>query len=351
MRIRYLFIVFFTLPFYPIFTQEDPRFTLSPWLQPFYNPGAMGENDYHLNFTGILRQHSFLSYEAPKENSDKDASNDDGKKNKGTATNGEQILLNIDSYIKQIKGAVGIMFLKDKNTSYFDNIGFKVGYASKIRIRGGKLGIGVQLGFMNIKVAESNFNPIETDDNTLNLLKGSDSFLDFDMNIGLHYSAPNWYVGASCTQLLGGVRISGETKTLKKTPQQMYFTGGYIWNLNTAVPWTVEPHALIKTNFKSWTLDLMALARYNGILWFGLSYQVDWAIAVLFGAVPFYNSTNNYLKGIELGLSYSFPTTKLGYRQGGSMGDFEILVRYGFNFYKEKALTGYGSSRHLYKNQ
>ena len=348
MRIRYGLTVLFLFSLCVLSAEEDPRFTLLPWLQSFYNPGAMGEKENHLNFTGVLRQHSFLSYEDDPNESSTTLSNNT-EKQKGIPINGEQILLNIESYIKQIKGAVGVAFLKDKN-GYLDNIGFRLGYAAKLRIRGGKLGIGIQFGFLNMKAADK-FNPIEQGDQTL--LKTKESVLDFDMNVGLHYKAPTWHAGVSCTRLLGGgrVRLSGEKNVFNDIPPQLYFTGGYIWNLKTPVPWSIEPNILIRTNFTAWDIDVMAVARYNGILWFGLSYQHEWAIAALFGAVPFYNSTNNYLKGLELGLAYSFPITKTGYRSGGSMGDFEILVRYGFNFYKEKTLTGYGSSRHLYKNQ
>jgi len=362
MRMRYRFIIFLLLPFYTLTAQEDPRFTLLPWLQPFFNPGAMGEKENHLNFIGVLRQHTFLMHDDIDENNsninDQNGNNQkkpngNNQKPKGTPTNGEQIFLNIDSYIKQIRGAVGVAFLKDKN-GYLDNIGFRLGYAAKLRIRGGKLGIGIQFGFLNMKPPTVKLNPNEESDNTLNTLGQSGaSVLDFDMNVGLHYKAPTWHAGVSCTRLLGGgkVRLSGEKNVFNDIPPQLYITGGYIWDLNTAMPWSIEPNVLIRTNFATWTLDVMAVARYNGILWFGLSYQHNWAIAALFGAVPFYNGTNNYLKGLELGFAYSFQTTKLAYRQNSSMGDFEILVRYGFNFYKEKVLTGYGSSRHLYKNQ
>jgi hypothetical protein len=158
-------------------------------------------------------------------------------------------------------------------------------------------------------------------------------------------------VGLSSTKILGSVRISGAEMLSLKNSRQFYLSGGYIWNLKTAVPWTIEPSVLIHTTLSYWNLNFMTLARYNGILWFGLSYQHNNAIAVLLGATPFYNSTNEYLKGLELGISYGFDTKKTGWQKGGSWGDFEIIVRYGFNFYKEKMLTGYGSSRHLYKNQ
>jgi len=346
MRIKYYLVFLFIFPFYTLFAQEDPRVTLFPWLQPYYNAGAMGEKDNHLNFTGLLRQHAFLA-RVPNNELGGDNYTGDPVYNK---VNGQQFLLNIDSYIKQIRGAVGVMFLSDKNAGHFDNVNFKFGYATKLRIQGGKLGIGLQLGFLNIKPSSNPYNPNQPEDPTVNNIIQSESLLDFDMNFGVHYRAPNWHAGISCTQLLGGVRVSGD-KNLLRVPQQLYITGGYIWDLKTPIPWSIEPSVLIRSNFATWTMDLMAAARYNGILWFGLSYQLDWAVAVFFGAVPFHNRSDNYLKGLEIGVAYSFPTARFGYAPNASKGDFEILIRYGLNFYREKPLTGYGSSRHLYKNQ
>jgi len=345
MRKKYCFIFLFIFPFYTLFAQEDPRVTLFPWLQPFYNPAAMGEKDNHINFTGIFRQHAFLM----------EVQNDEASSGTGSdvfdKVNGEQFLLNMDSYIKAIRGAVGIMFVSDKNAGSFDNIHLRFGYATKIRIQGGKLGIGLHLGFLNMKTSKTNFKPNQESDPTVDGLKQAESLLDFDMSFGVHYRAPTWHAGISCTQLLGGVRISGEENFLN-VPQQLYITGGYIWDLRTPTYWTIEPNVIIRSNFSTWTMDIMAAARYNGILWFGLSYQLDWAVAAFFGTVPFHNKGDSYLKGLEIGVSYSFPTAKFGYKaNGGSKGDFEILIRYGLNFYREKPLTGYGSSRHLYKNQ
>jgi hypothetical protein len=191
----------------------------------------------------------------------------------------------------------------------------------------------------------------DPNDATIDALKLTESMLDFDVNFGVHYKAPTWYMGVSGKQLIGGVRLSGSEVNSSALVRQLYLYGGYIWNLKTPVPWTVEPSALIHTDLSTWHLNLMALARYNGILYFGLSYQLDNGVGVVMGAVPFYNSTNEYLKGLEIGVAYNFDTKKGGYTKNGSWGDFELLVRYGFNFYKDKPLTGYGSTRHLYKNQ
>ena len=350
MRIKYPLILIFLLSFSSLFAQKDPQFSFFPWALPIYNPGAMGEKEQHLNFTGIFRQGEMLIQEKDNDNNTSNSQQqgtDPQNKETYRKVDQQQIFLHIDSYIKQIKGAVGVMFLKDKNAD-IEMVGFKFGYAAKLPLRGGKLGIGVQFGFLNTKPPSTKYIFNDPGDD---VLKGDKaSTMDFDMNFGLHYRAPTWYVGLSCTQIIGGVRVSGEKSSFKPV-RNLYAVGGYIWNLKTPVPWSIEPSLLIQSEFATWSFALMALARYNGILWFGASYQLTNGISALFGAVPFFNSANQYLKGLEVGLGYTFQTKGFSYQQHGSWGDVEILVRYGFNFYTEKGLTGYGSSRHLYKNQ
>jgi hypothetical protein len=99
-------------------------------------------------------------------------------------------------------------------------------------------------------------------------------------------------------------------------------------------------------------IDLMILGRYNETLWMGLSYRIIDAVSVLFGAKPFASSSNNYLKGLDVGISYSFTTNKLGlYKSGKSSGDVEVMLRYSFDIFKQEVFSGYGSSRNIYKNQ
>jgi len=388
MRIKYFFILLFFIPFFSLVAQIDPQFTFFPWAAPFYNPATLGEGEKNLNLTGILRQTDMgmgprMDQENPNDDPNNgnpnplnpDPNNRDGKPPRNKQ-GGQKVLLNLDSYIKKIKGAVGVTFLKNQDAQQ-DNIGFGVGYAARLPVRRGKLGIGVQFGLLNqSKVGKSGSNngtgtgigtgsgsgtgtgtgfgkldPIQPGDPTTIEFDQLESVLDFNMNFGLHYRTATWYVGVSGTQLLGGVRVSGAETSILSIPRQLYITGGYIWNLKTVVPWSIEPSLLIYTYFSNFTFSAMAIARYNGILWFGASYEHNSAISVLLGAVPFYNYPSDYLKGLELGVAFGFITKKYGWVKEGSWGNFELVVRYGFNFYKEKALSGYGSTRHLYKNQ
>ena len=181
-------------------------------------------------------------------------------------------------------------------------------------------------------------------------MSDKESWLDLDFCAGLYYKADRWNAGVGVTQIAEKIRLSGDKKSYEMS-RNLYIHGGYTWVLPWDPSWEIIPQALIKTDLATAQFDLMLLTRYNGILWGGLSYRIQDAVSVLFGARPFFNSSNNYLKGLEMGLGYSFTTSKLGYKPDRSYGDIEIMLRYCFDIYKEEVFSGYGSSRGIYKNQ
>ena len=132
---------------------------------------------------------------------------------------------------------------------------------------------------------------------------------------------------------------------------QLYVHGGYTWVLPSNPNWELIPQALVKTDFKTFQWEVLALARYNGVYWGGLGYRFQDAVSLVFGARPFYNSSNIYLKGLDLGVSYSFTTNSLAYKKHRSFGDVEVVVRYCFDIYKPEIFSGYGNSRYIYKNR
>jgi hypothetical protein len=148
------------------------------------------------------------------------------------------------------------------------------------------------------------------------------------------------------------LRFSGDPNTFSNS-RQIYAHGGYTWVVPANPSWEIEPQAVftavMSSNF-DYSFTLMALARYNKVYWGGLSYRFGDDISILFGARPFYNNSNNYLKGLDMGLSYGFPASKMGAQQR-SFGSIEVMVRYCFDIYKEPVYSGYGSTRSIYKNQ
>jgi type IX secretion system PorP/SprF family membrane protein len=321
--------------------QQDAQFTLFPWALIYYNVGATGEQNNTLCFTGIFRQ-QYAGFQDVYT----DENGDITKEN----TSPQQILFNLETYSRKLRGGIGVSLIKDK-IGYYNNIGAKIGYAYKLNIPTGTLGIGLQVGFLNQQLDVKKLRPLQQQDPLINSMnQGGESWLDMDVNFGLYYKSQYWYAGLSGTQLIENIRLSGY-KDILQMSRHLYIHGGYTWIIPQDPSWTLEPQTMIKTDLATAQWDLMVLARYNNILWTGLSYRIQDAVSVLFGARPFYNSSNNYLKGIDMGLAYSFTTSKLGYSKNRSYGDIEIMLRYCFDIFRTETFSGYGSTRTIYKNQ
>lgn len=322
--------------------QQDAQFTLFPWAMIYYNVGATGEQNNTLCFTGIFRQ-QYTGF--------KDIYIDESGVEQKDNTSPQQILFNMETYSRKLRGGIGISLIKDK-IGYYNNIGAKIGYAYKLNIPTGTLGIGLQFGFLNQKLDGNKMRPIQPrgEDQLLSQLANNESWLDMDINFGLYYKSRYWYAGLSGTQLIENIRLSG-AKNILEMSRHLYIHGGYIWVIPQDPSWVIEPQTLIKTDLATAQWDLMVLARYNNIIWTGLSYRIQDAVSVIFGARPFFNSSNNYLKGLDMGFAYSFTTSKLGYSKNRSYGDLEVMLRYCFDIFRTETFSGYGSTRTIYKNQ
>lgn len=325
------------------YAQDDVQFTLFPWATSYYNAGGIGEQNNTLCFTGIY-QNKYMGWN--------DVYTDENGNQQTDKTSPQDYLFNIESYLKKLHGSLGLSLVSD-HIGYYNNVGVKLGYSYKMRVAGGRLGIGAQIAMYNQKI-DAKWRPIDTGDPTLDNL--GESTLDLDFNLGAFYRCDQWYAGLSVTQLASAfdknhvLRLSGDKNSITRTPQ-MYIHGGYTWIVPANPNWEILPQAMIKTDFKVFQLDLMAMARYNGIYWGGFDYRIQDAVSIMFGARPFFSSSNAYLKGLDAGLSYSITTNKLAYRANRSFGDIEVMLRYCFDIYKEEVFSGYGSTRSIYKNE
>ena len=320
--------------------QDDAQFTLFPWATSYYNAGGIGEQNNTLCFTALYNN-KYMGW--------KDVLNeaDTGKK-----TAPQDFYLSVESYLKKLHGSLGITFISDR-IGFYKNTGAKLGYAYKLRIGGGHLGIGAQVSIFNQAIDAGGLRPVESGDPLLDQL--SESTLDLDFSFGALYKTDQWYAGVGVTQIAAPLdkdqklRLSGEHGS--KRNMQLYFHGGYTWIVPANPNWEIMPQTMLKTDLSTVQWDAMLLARYNGVYWGGLGYRLDDAVSLIFGARPFYNSSNIYLKGLEAGISYGITTNKLAYRTNRSFGDFEVMIRYCFDIYKPEIFSGYGSTRSIYKNQ
>jgi len=323
------------------FAQDDAQFTFFPWVTSYYNAGGIGEQNNTLCFTADYNN-KYLGW------GDVKAINNDSV----NRTAPQDFLFSIESYLKKLHGSIGVTLVHDR-LGFYKNTGIKLGYAYKMRVGGGHLGIGAQVSLFNQTIDAGGFTPIQQGDPILEEL--SESTLDLDFNFGVLYKTDQWYVGLGWTQMAAlfdkdqKLRVSGLNGARRSS--QFYVHGGYTWVIPANPNWELIPQALVKTDLKTYQWEILALARYNGVYWGGLGYRFQDAVSLAFGARPFYNSSNIYLKGLDLGVSYSFTTNSLGYKKHRSFGDVEVVVRYCFDVYKPEVFSGYGNSRYIYKNR
>ena len=264
-------ILFFVLfGFFSANAQQDAQFTLFPWAHYYFNPGSAGEQHRTLCFTGLFRQ-QYMGYRdvIPV-------------LTRHWVQVGNKFCL-IWSPILEKYGGLGLSLIKDKN-GQFENIGLRLGYAYKLNLPTGRLGIGFQLGFLQQSLVDAQFRPIQEGDPIIEALV-KDPLMNFDLNFGLFYKANNWYAGLAATQLLTNVRISGN-ENLMNLARHIYMHGGYIYAVPFDPAWSIEPNFMLKTDLSIVQLDLLLIARYNNILWGGLHYRLDDAVSVVFGAKP-----------------------------------------------------------------
>lgn len=323
------------------FAQDDAQFTFFPWVTSYYNAGGIGEQNNTLCFTADYNN-KYLGW------GDVSSINNDST----YRTAPQDFLFSIESYLKKLHGSIGLTLVHDR-LGFYSNTGIKLGYAYKLRVAGGHLGIGLQASLFNQKLESSPLNPIQEGDPTLQNL--DESTLDLDFNFGVLYKTDQWYVGLGWTQIAAlfdkkqALRVSGEHGSRRSS--QLYVHGGYTWVMPFNPNWELLPQALVKTDFSTFQWEVLLLARYNGVYWGGIGYRFQDAVSLAFGARPFYNSSNIYLKGLDLGISYGITSNSLAYKKYRSFGDIEVVVRYCFDIYKPEVFSGYGNSRYIYKNR
>jgi len=333
MKKIYIFLVFSCFSV-ALLAQQEPQFTQNMFNNVFTNPGYAGINK-RICITTLLRQ-QWVGFKSTL----KDGSS--------VKTNPETYLVSIDAPIRAIRGGIGVSIYSDK-AGFQNDLGVKIGYAYHLGIGSGLLGIGLQVGFLNKSIDYTKFNPIEDGDPLL-IGTGKKSTLITDLSFGLFYNIPGKaYAGISSTQLLQSKMkfvSSGEAR-LKRT---YYITGTYHWTIPSAPDWELSPYVFIKTDFASAQYDITAMAKWRNMIWAGLSYRVQDAVAILIGAYPF-NQPNSKeaLKQLKIGYSYDITTSALG-RSGRSSGSHEIMVGYCFKITTTPKLTKYLNVRFMGKS-
>lgn len=334
MKKIYFFIVVSVLSV-TVFAQQDAQFTQNMFTNMAINPGYAGISK-QICLTTLYRQ-QWTGF------TDTYLEGGETKTHKGAP---QTILLTVDAPIRVLHGGIGLSVFSDK-LGFENNIGVKLAYSFHVNIAIGTLGLGLQAGFLNKSIDFSKFNPLDQNDPLLMSNSGKKSTFMTDIAFGAFYNIPGKaYVGLSANQLIESkIKLAGESKS--KLKRHYYLTGGYHWTLPNNPDWELSPYVLIKTDFASAQYDITAMCKWRNMIWAGVSYRVQDAVAIIVGAYPLNQpSMSPALQNLRIGYSYDITTSALG-RNKRSSGSHEIMLGYCFKIEIKKTITKYLNTRYL----
>lgn len=218
--------------------------------------------------------------------------------------------------IRNRRHGVGLTLMNDQ-AGLFANTQFGLQYAYSMKLWGGRLALGAQLGAVNqgfdgggIYIPDGDaWDP--SDDA---LPSGQVSALAFDAGVGAYYER-NWFYGGVGAQHLTGGELDLDEYAYSELTRTFYFHAG----CNIPIKHTlfiVQPSVLVKTTFQMTQTDYTLRASYDRRFWGGLTYRPGDAVVLMVGAD---------VRTIRLGYAYDIGISPLASAAGGS---HELLVTY-----------------------
>lgn len=297
--------------------QFDPQMGQYMYMPTAYNPATVGEGDL-LKVAGMHRMQYVDITNAPMST---------------------WFTFCSPFVIGKTRHGAGVRFLNDR-FGLFTNQAFYAQYAYRQKLGKGYLSVGVDLGFVNVGFRGDSVNLKEMEDDYHDadddaIPQGSKSGMKFDMALGIWYSTPVWWVGASYNHLTRP-KVDWDDYSDVKLVGTMYVTGGYHFRLKNYREWVLTPSAMVMSDFVSWDVNLTLMCDYKDRYRWGLGYRIDGSVNILLGV--------DIIAGLQLGYSCELPTNKLMLE---SYGSHELYLSYGFDILKPKRTNKYKSIRYL----
>lgn len=220
------------------------------------------------------------------------------------------------------KHGAGAGFMNDA-IGLFRNQRVWLQYAYQHQIKKGRLGVGIQIGFVNVSFDPENIDLGEEQENDPAFPTEQKSGMGLDLGVGAFYSHPKFYVGFSGQHLTSptvefGTAESetGATSRLEIDPM-LYFTGGY--NIQTRNPLvSIQPSLLLQSDLNKVRADLTGRVLYTfneRVFVGGLTYSPGISFTLSLGAT---------IRGITVGYAYEAYTSKIGIGNGSH----DLIVSY-----------------------
>jgi len=286
------YFLIFLLCFIDAKAQFDAQFSQYWAVTGYYNPAFAGQND-KLTLSGAYSQQLMGFTNAPK-----------------------SMFLGADMPIKFLGAQQGVgIALFNEGIGLFRNQMFGLQYSYKKQIGKGRLGVGLQVGTLNVTFDPTNIN-LGDETNDPAFPTSSVSGMSIDAGVGAYYTHPSYYGGVSVTHITSPTVSLGENNQIKVDPT-IYLTGGCNIKTNNPLIW-IQPSFLLKSDLVSTKVDVTGRMFYNyndKTFYGGLSYSPGTSVAFLIGAK---------IKNITVGYAYDMFTSQIG----AANGSHDLFVNY-----------------------
>lgn len=242
-------------------------------------------------------------------------------------------------HILKTAHGTGVRFTDDR-IGFYTTQSLHIQYAYHHTLSVGRLDVGVELGYVNVRFNADSSNLGDFSDG---MHSGSDPVLEgekrlsgmkFDMGVGIYFVARKYYVGFGL-QHLTFPRVEWSEKSSYKLRGLMTLTGGYHWLLKHPL-WTLEPSMMLLTDFRDYYIEPSLRVFYRSKYSIGVSYRIAAAVGLHVGI--------EVIDGLKVGYVYEMPTSKLMRASGGT---HEVYLSYGLELWRGKNHNRYKSIRYL----
>lgn len=331
---KILLVVLSVVAIFEVDAQQEPQFTQNMFNRLAANPAFAGSSEC-IHATLISRQ-QWLGFEG------------NPKTNVFSAEGGFKVLP------QQYQIGAGLTIIQDE-IGPIKSINVKGALAYHHPIgNGGVVSAGFEIGMFNQAINENWITPEGARDGTDDprIPNNETGVTSFDLGFGVYYyTKKGLYVGLSASHLNQSTFEDDQgLDGLLSYEQSITYAvmAGYnfpvtVGNANLEI----KPSIFAKTDAVSTQIDINTNVLYNKMIWAGVSYRVDDAIAGLFGVdlggLPI-NGIPNAAKPIKIGFAYDFNTSELSDFNNGSI---EFMLNYCFKIPTDIKYDRYKSVRFL----
>jgi len=233
-----------------------------------------------------------------------------------------------------INSGAGLLIEADEY-GFSNDINLTLSYSYLTPLGNGTLGAGFSAGLLN-KTLSPEWDDLHSPDPLIP--ENDESFVAFDLSLGVYYQGTNYYAGFSVTHI-NQPKIkyinSDESEVSSYVSREYYLTAGYTFQLPNPA-FELIPSVFIVNDGAATQYIATGMVRYNKKVWGGVSYRAGDALTGFVGT-ELYN-------GLKVGYGYDFPLSEI---RKGTSGSHEFMVSYSFDIGTGKSSTKYKSIRFL----